>query len=200
MCVRFWVTRPERPKVAKDEVKQARRAQSQPEGPPARSRGPEGPYTSIVSKLSRPASIWESVNNVFAESVREGGTITCFTWQRLTMSKRQRLKLWWQMWAFSIHGTTRISRFKCFFTRLLFGKPDVTWYFHFPLQYFSITTFYISQFSRRSRIRSAPQQNPHFQIKERKNMKYCTPCHLLIFSSTQFFRLNYINFDQTVQI
>ena len=31
-----WVTRPERPKGAKDEVKR-------PEGPPARSRGPEGP-------------------------------------------------------------------------------------------------------------------------------------------------------------
>ena len=38
-----WVTRPERPKGAKDEVKQARRAQSRPEGPPPRSRGPEGP-------------------------------------------------------------------------------------------------------------------------------------------------------------
>ena len=66
---------------------------------------------------------------------------------------------------------------------LLFGRPNVTWYFHFPLQYFSITTFYISQFSRRSRIRSAPQRNPHFQIKERKNMKYCQPFHVLIFSS-----------------
>ena len=31
-----WVTRPERPKGAKDEVKR-------PEGPPTRSRGPEGP-------------------------------------------------------------------------------------------------------------------------------------------------------------
>ena len=31
-----WVTPPERPKGAKDEVKR-------PEGPPARSRGPEGP-------------------------------------------------------------------------------------------------------------------------------------------------------------
>ena len=31
-----WVTRPERPKGAKDEVKR-------PEWPPARSRGPEGP-------------------------------------------------------------------------------------------------------------------------------------------------------------
>ena len=31
-----WVTRPERPKGVKDEVKR-------PEGPPARSRGPEGP-------------------------------------------------------------------------------------------------------------------------------------------------------------
>ena len=38
-----WVTRPERPKGAKDEVKQARRAQSRPEGPQARSRAPEGP-------------------------------------------------------------------------------------------------------------------------------------------------------------
>ena len=36
-------TRPERPKGAKDDVKQARRAQSRPEGPQARSRGPEGP-------------------------------------------------------------------------------------------------------------------------------------------------------------
>ena len=31
-----WVTQPERPKGAKDEVKR-------PEGPPARSQGPEGP-------------------------------------------------------------------------------------------------------------------------------------------------------------
>ena len=31
-----WVTRPERPKGAKDEVKM-------PEGPPIRSQGPEGP-------------------------------------------------------------------------------------------------------------------------------------------------------------
>ena len=31
-----WVTRPERPKGAKDKVKR-------PEGPPARSWGPEGP-------------------------------------------------------------------------------------------------------------------------------------------------------------
>ena len=38
-----WVTRPERPKGVKAEVKQARRAQSRPEGPPARSRAPEGP-------------------------------------------------------------------------------------------------------------------------------------------------------------
>ena len=36
-----WVTRPERPKGAKDEVKDARRAQSRPEGPPTR-RGPMG--------------------------------------------------------------------------------------------------------------------------------------------------------------
>ena len=42
-CTVAWVTRPERPKGAKDEVKQARRAQSRPEGPEARSRGPEGP-------------------------------------------------------------------------------------------------------------------------------------------------------------
>ena len=33
-------TWPERPKGAKDKVKQARRAQSRPEGPQARSRGP----------------------------------------------------------------------------------------------------------------------------------------------------------------
>ena len=38
-----WVTRPERPKGVKDEVKQARRAKSRPELPPARSRAPEGP-------------------------------------------------------------------------------------------------------------------------------------------------------------
>ena len=37
LLVKFaWVTRPERPKGAKDEVKR-------PEGPPTRSRGPEGP-------------------------------------------------------------------------------------------------------------------------------------------------------------
>ena len=34
-----WVTRPERPKGAKDEVKR-------PEGSPTRSQGPEGPKTS----------------------------------------------------------------------------------------------------------------------------------------------------------
>ena len=34
-CNGAWVTRPERPKGAKDEVKG-------PEGPPTRSRGPEG--------------------------------------------------------------------------------------------------------------------------------------------------------------
>ena len=43
MTIIVWVTQPERPKGAKDEVKQARRAQSQPEGPQARSRGQEGP-------------------------------------------------------------------------------------------------------------------------------------------------------------
>ena len=43
MLVNFaWVTRPECPKGAKDEVKR-------PEGPPARSRGPEGPETSCHS-------------------------------------------------------------------------------------------------------------------------------------------------------
>merc|ERR1712051_807166 len=47
-CVHAWVTRPESPKGAKDEVKQARRAQSRPEGPQARSRAPEGPQTSSV--------------------------------------------------------------------------------------------------------------------------------------------------------
>ena len=46
-----WVTRPERPKGAKDEVKQARRAQSRPEGPQARSRAPEGPQTSSLMIL-----------------------------------------------------------------------------------------------------------------------------------------------------
>ena len=40
----MWVTRPERPKGAKDEVKR-------PEGPPARSRGPEGPYTSSLINI-----------------------------------------------------------------------------------------------------------------------------------------------------
>ena len=49
-----WVTRPERPKGAKDEVKQARRAQSRPEGPQARSRAPEGPQTSSIQYLSDP--------------------------------------------------------------------------------------------------------------------------------------------------
>ena len=38
-----WVTRPERPKGVKDVIKQAQRAQSRPEGPQPRSRGPEGP-------------------------------------------------------------------------------------------------------------------------------------------------------------
>ena len=42
-CTVAWVTRPKRPKGVKDEVKQARRAQSRPKGPPARSRAPEGP-------------------------------------------------------------------------------------------------------------------------------------------------------------
>ena len=32
-CSIVWVTRPERPKGAKDKVKQAQRAQSRPEGP-----------------------------------------------------------------------------------------------------------------------------------------------------------------------
>ena len=40
-----WVTRPERPKGGKDEVKR-------PEGPPTRSRGPEGPKTSIFEYLN----------------------------------------------------------------------------------------------------------------------------------------------------
>ena len=42
-CNGVWVTRPERPKGVKDVIKQARRAKSRPEGPQARSRGPEGP-------------------------------------------------------------------------------------------------------------------------------------------------------------
>ena len=37
--------RPERPKVAKDEVKR-------PEGPPARSRGPEGPLATLLLAIS----------------------------------------------------------------------------------------------------------------------------------------------------
>ena len=41
-----WVTRPERPKGAKDEVKR-------PQGPPARSRGPEGPRLLVVVYFMR---------------------------------------------------------------------------------------------------------------------------------------------------
>ena len=37
-----WVTRSERPKGAKDEVKDARRAKSRPEGLPTKSQGPTG--------------------------------------------------------------------------------------------------------------------------------------------------------------
>merc|ERR550532_503239 len=47
-CTVAWVTRPERPKGVKDVIKQARRAQSRPEGPQPRSRGPEGPKTSSM--------------------------------------------------------------------------------------------------------------------------------------------------------
>ena len=47
-----WVTRPERPEGAKDEVKQARRAKSRAEGPPTRGRGPEGPQTSSLYRVS----------------------------------------------------------------------------------------------------------------------------------------------------
>ena len=39
-----WVTWPERPKCAKDDVKS-------PEGPPAGSQGPEGPKTSSITKF-----------------------------------------------------------------------------------------------------------------------------------------------------
>ena len=42
-CNGAWVTRPERPKGAKDEVKEARRAKRRPEGPQTRSWGPEVP-------------------------------------------------------------------------------------------------------------------------------------------------------------
>ena len=42
-CIVAWVTRSEHSKGAKDEVKDARRAKSWPEGPPTRSRGPMGP-------------------------------------------------------------------------------------------------------------------------------------------------------------
>ena len=50
-----WVTRPERPKGAKDEVKR-------PEGPPTRSRGAEGPLTSI-STILRPMDRMQEKNN-----------------------------------------------------------------------------------------------------------------------------------------
>ena len=46
-----WVTRPERPKGAKDEVKR-------PEGPPARSRGPEGPWTSSTAIKTRKETVY----------------------------------------------------------------------------------------------------------------------------------------------
>ena len=47
-----WVTWPERPKGVKDEVKQARRAKSWPEGPPARSRAPGGPRLLVYYNVS----------------------------------------------------------------------------------------------------------------------------------------------------
>ena len=60
-----------------------------------------------------------------------------------------------------------------FLTLVICVTPEVTWHFHFPLQYFSITTFYISPFSHRSRIRSAAQQSHHLQNKkEKKNVKH----------------------------
>ena len=43
-----WVTRPERPKGAKDEVKQARRAKSRPEGPPTRGRARRAPRPLVI--------------------------------------------------------------------------------------------------------------------------------------------------------
>ena len=49
----MWVTRLERPKGVKDEVKQARRAQSRPEGPQARLLVPyKRVLSSAASKLS----------------------------------------------------------------------------------------------------------------------------------------------------
>ena len=45
-----WVTHPERPKGVKDEVKDAKRAKSRPEGPPTRSWGP-GPPKFLVRDI-----------------------------------------------------------------------------------------------------------------------------------------------------
>ena len=42
-CLSTLFHLPERPKGAKDEVKEARRAKRRPEGPQTRSWGPEGP-------------------------------------------------------------------------------------------------------------------------------------------------------------
>ena len=89
------------------------------------------------------------------------------------------------IWSFSIHGTWDIMEQQEYLVSnvsslLLFGRPDVTWYFHFPLQYFSITTFYISQFSRRSGIRSAAQRNHHSQKK--KEEYEIRLCHFFTFS------------------
>ena len=44
-----WVTRPERPKGGKDEVKEARGAKRRPEGLQIRSWGPEGPPKLLVA-------------------------------------------------------------------------------------------------------------------------------------------------------
>ena len=46
-----WVTRPERPKGGKDEVKEARGAKRRPEGLQIRSWGPEGPPKLLVANI-----------------------------------------------------------------------------------------------------------------------------------------------------
>ena len=45
------VTRPERPKGGKDEVKEARGAKRRPEGPQIRISGPEGPPKLLVANI-----------------------------------------------------------------------------------------------------------------------------------------------------
>ena len=58
--------RPECPKGAKDEVKQARRAQSQPEGSPPKSWGPNHPVQNLGKKLSDKLTQLFAVTVLFA--------------------------------------------------------------------------------------------------------------------------------------